>query len=113
MKVSLFYLPGIGSRSQIEEGMVGLRGEVYDQMLREVSEQAKLADREVPFGEDLGHRSPDDAGGAEDGDGERADFCGHSSTRICLVDERRPSISAARPNPRPAHTRRPMRTVDA
>jgi|GEM_PF-3838749 len=29
MKVSLFYLPGIGSRSQIEEGMVGLRGEVY------------------------------------------------------------------------------------
>jgi alkanesulfonate monooxygenase SsuD/methylene tetrahydromethanopterin reductase-like flavin-dependent oxidoreductase (luciferase family) len=44
MKVSLFYLPGIGSRSQIEEGMVGLRGEIYDQMLHEISEQAKLAD---------------------------------------------------------------------
>ena len=44
MKVSLFYLPGIGNKAQVEEGMVGLRGEVYDQMLHEVSEQAKLAD---------------------------------------------------------------------
>jgi alkanesulfonate monooxygenase SsuD/methylene tetrahydromethanopterin reductase-like flavin-dependent oxidoreductase (luciferase family) len=44
MKVSLFYLPGIGNRAQVEAGMVGLRGEIYDQMLREVSEQAKLAD---------------------------------------------------------------------
>src|SRR6202140_4710287 len=44
MKVSLFYLPGIGNRSQVEEGMVGLRGELYDQMLHEISEQAKLAD---------------------------------------------------------------------
>src|ERR1700685_780368 len=50
MKVSLFYLPGVGNKAQIEQGMVGLRGELYDQMLREVSEQARLAD-------DLGYDS--------------------------------------------------------
>jgi hypothetical protein len=44
MKVSLFYLPSVGNRAQIEQGMVGLRGELYDQMLHDVSEQAKLAD---------------------------------------------------------------------
>jgi Luciferase-like monooxygenase len=44
MKVSLFYLPGIGSQSEVQAGRVGLRGELYDQMLREISEQAKLAD---------------------------------------------------------------------
>src|SRR5208282_5954779 len=44
MKVSLFYLPSIGNRAQIEKGMVGLRGELYDQMLAELSSQAKLAD---------------------------------------------------------------------
>jgi alkanesulfonate monooxygenase SsuD/methylene tetrahydromethanopterin reductase-like flavin-dependent oxidoreductase (luciferase family) len=44
MKVSLFYLPSIGSRAEIEKGMAGLRGDHYDRMLREISEQAKLAD---------------------------------------------------------------------
>jgi alkanesulfonate monooxygenase SsuD/methylene tetrahydromethanopterin reductase-like flavin-dependent oxidoreductase (luciferase family) len=44
MKVSLFYLPTVGNRKQIEQGMVGLRGELYDQMLAEVTAQAKLAD---------------------------------------------------------------------
>ncbi len=44
MKVSLFYLPSVGNRAEIEQGMVGLRSELYDQMLREISEQAKLAD---------------------------------------------------------------------
>src|SRR6202051_104501 len=44
MKVSLFYLPSVGNKAQIEQGMAGLRGELHDQMLREVSEQAKLAD---------------------------------------------------------------------
>ena len=37
-------------------------------------EQAQLADREVPFGQDLDHRSTDDAGGADDRDGQRAGF---------------------------------------
>src|SRR5271157_6144394 len=44
MKVSLFYLPSIGSRKEIEKGMAGTRGELYDRMLREISDQAKLAD---------------------------------------------------------------------
>ena len=50
MKVSLFYLPSVGNRQQIEQGMVGLRNDLYDQMLREITEQAKLAD-------DLGYDS--------------------------------------------------------
>jgi alkanesulfonate monooxygenase SsuD/methylene tetrahydromethanopterin reductase-like flavin-dependent oxidoreductase (luciferase family) len=44
MKVSLFYLPSVGNRAQIEQGMIGLRGELYDQMLSELSAQARLAD---------------------------------------------------------------------
>ena len=44
MKVSLFYLPSIGSRREIEQGMAGLRGDLYDRMLAELSAQARLAD---------------------------------------------------------------------
>ena len=44
MKTSLFYLPSVGSQTDIEQGKAGLRGPLYDQMLREVTEQAKLAD---------------------------------------------------------------------
>ncbi|MEX2206427.1 MAG: LLM class flavin-dependent oxidoreductase [Myxococcota bacterium] len=44
MKVSLFYLPTVGSRAQIEQGRAGLRGDLYRQMLDELSEQAVLAD---------------------------------------------------------------------
>ena len=44
MKVSLFYLPSVGSRRDIEAGLAGLRGKLYDDMLREVGEQARLAD---------------------------------------------------------------------
>jgi alkanesulfonate monooxygenase SsuD/methylene tetrahydromethanopterin reductase-like flavin-dependent oxidoreductase (luciferase family) len=44
MKVSLFYLPSIGSRAEIERGMAGLRGDLYDRMLAELAEQARLAD---------------------------------------------------------------------
>src|SRR4029453_11121114 len=44
MKVSLFYLPSIGSRAEMEQGRAGLRGELYDRMLAELSEQAQLAD---------------------------------------------------------------------
>jgi len=45
VKVSLFYLPSVGSRADIEAGMAGARPELYTQMLREVSEQAILADQ--------------------------------------------------------------------
>jgi alkanesulfonate monooxygenase SsuD/methylene tetrahydromethanopterin reductase-like flavin-dependent oxidoreductase (luciferase family) len=44
MKTSLFYLPSVGSRAEIEQGKAGLRRELYGQMLHEVTEQAKLAD---------------------------------------------------------------------
>ncbi len=45
MKTSLFYLPIVGSRPEIEAGMAGTRGELYDRMLAELSEQAVLADQ--------------------------------------------------------------------
>jgi alkanesulfonate monooxygenase SsuD/methylene tetrahydromethanopterin reductase-like flavin-dependent oxidoreductase (luciferase family) len=44
VKVSLFYLPSIGSRAEIEAGQAGLRGDLYGRMLAEISEQARLAD---------------------------------------------------------------------
>ena len=44
MKTSLFYLPTIGSREEIEAGKAGLRPDLYTRMLREISEQARLAD---------------------------------------------------------------------
>ena len=50
MKISIFYLPSIGSRADIKQGMAGLRGDLYDRMLAEFSEQARLAD-------DLGYDS--------------------------------------------------------
>ena len=39
-------------------------------------EQPKLPDREVPFGEDLDHRSTDDASGTDDRDGQRLRLLG-------------------------------------
>ena len=44
MKASLFYLPSIGSRAEIEQGMAGMRGDLYQRMLRELSEQIRLGD---------------------------------------------------------------------
>lgn len=44
MKASLFYLPGVGSREDVEHGMAGLRPELYQQMLAEIGEEARLAD---------------------------------------------------------------------
>ena len=50
MKASLFYLPTVGNRAAIEAGLAGTRSDLYQQMLREVSEQVRLAD-------DLGYDS--------------------------------------------------------
>jgi alkanesulfonate monooxygenase SsuD/methylene tetrahydromethanopterin reductase-like flavin-dependent oxidoreductase (luciferase family) len=50
LKTSLFYLPSIGSRAEMEAGLAGLRPDLYGRMLRELSEQARLAD-------DLGYDS--------------------------------------------------------
>jgi alkanesulfonate monooxygenase SsuD/methylene tetrahydromethanopterin reductase-like flavin-dependent oxidoreductase (luciferase family) len=44
VKASLFYLPSIGSKAEIEAGMAGLRSDLYQRMLRELLEQAQLAD---------------------------------------------------------------------
>ncbi|MEX1253490.1 MAG: LLM class flavin-dependent oxidoreductase [Dehalococcoidia bacterium] len=44
MQVSVFYLPSIGSRPEIEKGMAGIRTDLYQQMLHELKEQAQLAD---------------------------------------------------------------------
>ncbi|MSO75769.1 MAG: LLM class flavin-dependent oxidoreductase [Alphaproteobacteria bacterium] len=44
MKTSLFYLPSIGSKVEIEAGMAAMRGDLYQRMLAELTEQAKLAD---------------------------------------------------------------------
>jgi alkanesulfonate monooxygenase SsuD/methylene tetrahydromethanopterin reductase-like flavin-dependent oxidoreductase (luciferase family) len=50
LRTSLFYLPSVGSRADIERGLAGTRSELYGQMLAEVGEQARLAD-------DLGYDS--------------------------------------------------------
>ncbi len=50
MQTSVFYLPSIGSRAEIEKGMAGLREDLYQQMLAELKEQAQAAD-------DLGYDS--------------------------------------------------------
>jgi alkanesulfonate monooxygenase SsuD/methylene tetrahydromethanopterin reductase-like flavin-dependent oxidoreductase (luciferase family) len=50
VKASLFYLPTIGSRAEIEAGMAGMRGDLYQRMLADLTEQIKLAD-------DLGYDS--------------------------------------------------------
>jgi alkanesulfonate monooxygenase SsuD/methylene tetrahydromethanopterin reductase-like flavin-dependent oxidoreductase (luciferase family) len=44
MKVSLFYLPGVGSREDVEHGMAGLRPELYQQMLSDLTAEAKRGD---------------------------------------------------------------------
>src|ERR1700752_386782 len=44
MKASLFYLPSIGSRAEIEQGMAGMNPQFYQRMLKELTEQIKLGD---------------------------------------------------------------------
>ncbi|HTO71381.1 MAG TPA: LLM class flavin-dependent oxidoreductase [Myxococcota bacterium] len=50
MKASIFCLPSVGSRAEIEQGMAATRPELYQRMLRELTELVKLAD-------DLGYDS--------------------------------------------------------
>src|SRR5260370_2289495 len=44
MKASLFYLPSIGSRAEIEAGMAGMNPDCYQRMLKELAEQIRLGD---------------------------------------------------------------------
>jgi len=50
VKASLFYLPTVGNRREIEAGLAGMRPELYQRMLHDISEQVRLAD-------DLGYDS--------------------------------------------------------
>ena len=50
MKAPLFYLPIVGNRREIEACLAGMRPELYKRMLRDISEQVRLAD-------DLGYDS--------------------------------------------------------
>src|SRR5882762_8052236 len=50
MKASIFCLPSVGSRAEIEAGMAATRQELYQRMLKELTELVKLAD-------DLGYDS--------------------------------------------------------
>jgi alkanesulfonate monooxygenase SsuD/methylene tetrahydromethanopterin reductase-like flavin-dependent oxidoreductase (luciferase family) len=45
MRASLFYLPTVGSRADIEHGRAGLRRDLYQAMLRELGGQARLGDQ--------------------------------------------------------------------
>ncbi len=44
MQVSLFYLPSLGPRREIEKGLAGLREDLYQQMLSDLKDQAQAAD---------------------------------------------------------------------
>lgn len=44
MKFHLFMLPTIGRRHELEQGMAGLRDDLYQRMLSEIDEQARFAD---------------------------------------------------------------------
>src|SRR5262252_6869904 len=50
MKASIFCLPSVGSRAEIEAGMAAMRPELYQRMLQDLTELVKLAD-------DLGYDS--------------------------------------------------------
>ena len=45
MKFILFYLPSVGTLSQTKQGMAGINSQNYQNMLWQVSEQIKFADR--------------------------------------------------------------------
>src|SRR5207344_2458863 len=66
--------------------------------------QAQLADREAPFAQDLDHRPTDDAGGADDRDGEGSGgHAGQGSTTIFIHSGHGGSIAARRRSPAGAH----------
>ena len=50
MKASLFYLPTIGSRAEIEQGMAGMNPQFYQRMLKELTASAGNHDVHVLWG---------------------------------------------------------------
>lgn len=50
MEVGAFYLPVIGSQQEIEKGMAGKRTDLYQQMLKELTEQVQYLDEHGYYG---------------------------------------------------------------
>ena len=50
MEIGAFYLPVIGNIEEIEKGMAGKRTDLYQQMLKELSEQAQYMDAHGYYG---------------------------------------------------------------
>lgn len=50
MEFGVFYLPSIGTKSELQEGMAGRRTDLYQRMLRNLSEQAQYLDEHGYYG---------------------------------------------------------------
>ena len=50
MEVGLFYLPSVGRKKDIEAGMAGKRTDLYQEMLKEITEQLQYADEHGYYG---------------------------------------------------------------
>jgi alkanesulfonate monooxygenase SsuD/methylene tetrahydromethanopterin reductase-like flavin-dependent oxidoreductase (luciferase family) len=50
MEVGTFYLPAVGSKAEIMEGMAGKRTDLYQTMLRDISEQCQYLDEHGYYG---------------------------------------------------------------
>ena len=50
MKIGTFYLPAIGSKAELEQGMAGRRTDLYQRMLKNLVEQAQYMDAHGYYG---------------------------------------------------------------
>ena len=50
MEFGIFYLPAIGNKSELQEGMAGRRTDLYQRMLRNLAEQAQYLDAHGYYG---------------------------------------------------------------
>src|SRR5262245_53169222 len=50
MKIGTFYLPAIGSKAELEQGMAGRRTDLYQRMLKHLLEQAQYMDAHGYYG---------------------------------------------------------------
>ena len=50
MEFGVFYLPAIGNKSELQAGMAGRRTDLYQRMLRNLSEQAQYLDAHGYYG---------------------------------------------------------------
>ena len=56
MEFGIFYLPAIGNKSELQEGMAGRRTDLYQRMLRNLAEQAQYLDAHGYYG--IGFTAP-------------------------------------------------------